>query len=61
MKRLWVAVCALFVGAGCAADSKDKGDDFWKGLWPDDLMMKHDFVGAKKTLDADAAAPEKNP
>jgi hypothetical protein len=61
MKRLCVALCALLLGAGCASDGKDKGNDFWKGLWPDDLLMKSDYVGAKKTLDADKATPEKNP
>jgi hypothetical protein len=62
MKRLYVALCALFLGAGCTSDcAKGKSEDFWKGWWPDDMMMKSDYVGAQKTLDADKAPREKNP
>jgi hypothetical protein len=60
MKRLCVALCALVLGAGCTSDV-GKNEDFWKGLWPDDLLMKNDYVGAKKTLDADTAAEGKKP
>jgi hypothetical protein len=57
MKRLFVALCALLLGAGCTSDGlKGTSEEFWKGVWPDDLLIKKDFVGAKETLDAPAPA-----
>jgi hypothetical protein len=60
MKRLCVALCALLLGAGCdCACVRGTGDEFWKGLWPDDVQMKKYSPEAKET--GGAPAPAKPP
>lgn len=63
MKRLCVALCALLLGAGCdCACVRGTGDEFWKGLWPDEMQLKKyspeakDAAGAKEAGGAPAAA-----
>jgi hypothetical protein len=41
MKRLYIVVCVLFLGAGCAAPGeKGQWDDFWKDVRGENMEMR---------------------
>jgi hypothetical protein len=53
MRRFWGICCALVFCLGCTSDGSDNGqwNEFWKDLRGDNMKMRYDFTGKKKTED----------
>jgi hypothetical protein len=61
MRRLGMLACALLFCLGCSSDG-DKGqwDEFWKDLRGDNMKMRNDFTGPRRTEDVSPPVKSSN-